>query len=139
LPAAQEIDGETARTWQSEINSPAYYDNCKADLQDAIEAMKLSGAENYFIKKGWFEDTLLGFTPKNAIAILRLDADWYQSTKICLEKLYPFLAPQALIIIDDYYTWDGCSKAVHDFLSEQKLSDRIYCTKEGIAYIIKKK
>jgi len=137
LPLAEEIDGEKARNWQQDTKSSIYYNNCTASVDYAIEAMHLAGIKNAIIVKGWFKNTLENFIFPNQIAILRLDADWYSSTKICLEKIYPFLAERALIIIDDYYAWEGCSKAVHDFLSEHQLSDRIHTSKEGVAYITK--
>jgi hypothetical protein len=50
------------------------------------------------------------------IAVLRLDADWYESTITCLTHLYPHIAPGGIVIIDDYKEWDGCARAVHEFL-----------------------
>lgn len=66
---------------------------------------------------GWFQDTL----PKDAasigpIAILRLDGDWYASTKICLSYLYQNVVKGGFVIIDDYGYYDGCRKAVDEFL-----------------------
>ena len=55
----------------------------------------------------------------------------------CLEGLYKYVAKGGVIIIDDYYTWPGCSKAVHDFLSRNQLSDVIRHTQGGVCYIIK--
>jgi O-methyltransferase len=66
---------------------------------------------------GWFQDTL----PKDAasvgpIAILRLDGDWYASTRICLSHLYENVVKGGFVIVDDYGTYDGCRKAVDEFL-----------------------
>lgn len=49
------------------------------------------------------------------ISILRLDTDWYESTKIELEVLYSRLVSGGFLIIDDYGHWDGCKKAVDEF------------------------
>ena len=69
---------------------------------------------------------------------MRLDADWYSSTATCLNYLYDKVIPGGLIIIDDYYAWDGCSKAIHDFLSKNKLDDRVRQFRgKKIGYIIK--
>ena len=65
---------------------------------------------------GWFTYTL-GIAHIPEIAILRLDADLYESTRICLEKLYQYVVPGGTVIIDDYLL-DGCKKAVHDFERE---------------------
>jgi O-methyltransferase len=51
---------------------------------------------------GWFKDTLPSKDWTSRIAILRLDADLYESTKICLEWLFPLLSPAGWLIIDDY-------------------------------------
>lgn len=47
--------------------------------------------------------------------MLRLDGDWYASTKICLEYLYNKVEIGGVVIIDDYYTYEGCRKAVNEF------------------------
>lgn len=125
LPAAKQIDGASAIKWQNNTDSPAYYDNCAAGKEFAISAMKLAKAKRFELFPGWFNDTVPQFNPNEPIALLRLDADWYDSTTICLESLFKKVAPGGLILIDDYYTWDGCSKAVHDFLSRNSMAERI--------------
>lgn len=50
------------------------------------------------------------------IAILRLDVDWYDNTRACLEALYPRLVPGGVLLIDDYNHWQGCIKAVDEYL-----------------------
>ncbi len=51
------------------------------------------------------------------ISVLRLDTDWYASTKIELEVLYPRLSPGGIIILDDYGHWGGARKAVDEFFA----------------------
>jgi O-methyltransferase len=51
------------------------------------------------------------------IALLRLDSDWYESTRECLEYLYPKVAKNGVIVIDDYGSWKGCRRAGDEFLS----------------------
>lgn len=138
LPQAQDIDGKAIKTWQANKTSPAYYDNCKAEESFAQEAMKRSGAKNFHIKRGWFDKTMPDFPPEQQIAILRIDADLYDSTLLCLKNLYKYVAKGGCIIIDDYYTWEGCSKAVHDFLSQSKSADRIYQYYNDVCFIAKK-
>lgn len=50
------------------------------------------------------------------IAILRLDTDWYESTKFELEHFEPHVAPGGFVIVDDYGHWQGSRKAVDEFL-----------------------
>ena len=125
LPPARTVDGKAARDWQADAGSATYYDNCRAPIGFAERAMKLSGVPYYHIIKGWFSTTLPEFIPPCPIAVLRLDGDWHESTMIVLENLYKYLAPGALVIVDDYYAWDGCSRAIHDFLSQNKSATRV--------------
>jgi O-methyltransferase len=136
LPNAQKIDGQGALEWQANTKGIEYHDNCSAKPQYAEDAMALSGAKCFHLVKGWFSETLLTFVPPAPILLLRLDADWYDSTMTCLRALYPYVSSGGLIILDDYYTWDGCSRAVHDFLSETSSTDRIF-SRNGICFIRK--
>lgn len=77
--------------------------------------------EDLVFHVGWFQDTV----PKAAklvdqIALLRLDGDWYESTKICLEGFYQKVVPNGFVVIDDYGTFSGCRKAVDEFLERIK-------------------
>ncbi len=138
LPDAKPIDGAGATAWQQDKESPFYFENCRANEQDAAIAMRISGATKFHIVKGWFEKTLPDFPAGTPIAILRLDGDWYESTMACLENLYRHVIPGGIIIIDDYHTWDGCSRAVHDFLQRNGLNDRICQWGDDVAYIRKR-
>lgn len=137
LPEAKQIDGEAAIDWQNDSKSENFYDNCTASEFDANEAMKLSGVKTYSLHKGWFSETIPSFTSDLPIALLRLDGDWYDSTMTCLESLYDHVSPGGIIILDDYHTWDGCSRAVHDFLSRRSATERIR-EFSGICYIEKR-
>jgi O-methyltransferase len=137
LPKAKYIDGATAIKWQKDTNSPLYFDNCKAEISYAQKAMEMSGVTQYTIKQGWFSKTLKKNSFPQPIAILRLDADWYESTMECLTALYDYVASGGIIIVDDYYAWDGCAKAVHKFLSKKNDASRIYRSNDGVCYIVK--
>lgn len=65
---------------------------------------------------GAVEDTLCGGSVPEQIALLRLDTDWYASTKIELEVLWPRLVKGGILIVDDYGHWQGARKAVDEFL-----------------------
>jgi hypothetical protein len=136
LPPAREIDGEGALRYQRETTSPGYFDNCRADESFAIAAMKLANHNDYVIYKGWFENTLSQYND-GPISILRLDGDWYDSVKACLDVLYPHVSVGGLVIIDDYYPWDGCARAIHDYLSQHKLASRIRQWNGQVAYLLK--
>jgi O-methyltransferase len=135
LPKAKEIDGKAALDWQANTSSEAYYSNCMAEMSFAEKAMSMAGSRPIF-HRGWFNETIPNFRPGQPITILRLDGDWYESTMTCLKHLYPYLENDGLLIIDDYFAWDGCSKAVHDYLSSIKSNSRIR-TNGYLCYIIK--
>ena len=83
-------------------------------------------AENVYFYKGKVEDTL----PEKSvgkIALLRLDTDWYESTKHELEVLYDKVVERGVLIIDDYGHWSGSKKAVDEFIEKRKL--RIFLTR----------
>ncbi len=139
-PAREDLDGTAAVAWQSNSKSPTYYNNCTAAEEEAAAAMKLSGATSFSLVKGWFNETLPGFNLPCEIAILRLDGDWYDSTRVCLEKLYPHVAPGGIVIIDDYYNWDGCARAVNEFVSGLAAPNavpRLRQFRDRVAYLVK--
>ncbi len=77
-------------------------------------------SEKIKIHKGLFQDTL----PLNtieSISFLRLDGDWYSSTRICLEYLYPKVTYGGIIVIDDYSAYEGCKKAVDEYLVSNQI------------------
>jgi hypothetical protein len=57
----------------------------------------------------------------DAIAVLRLDTDWYRSTYHELTHLWPRVVAGGIIIVDDYGHWAGAKKAVDQFFSERGL------------------
>lgn len=71
--------------------------------------------------KGKVEDTIPGSIPEK-IALLRLDTDWYESTKHELEFLFPLLAKGGVLILDDYGHWAGAKKAVDEYFTSHKIS-----------------
>ena len=137
LPEAKTIDGEDAIAWQSNPNGINYHDNCKAEKDYVASLMENLNCTNTSIYEGWFEDTIPQTNIKD-IALLRLDADWYESTKICLDFLFDNVIEGGLIILDDYFAWDGCSRALHDFLSERKAIERINSCHNYFCYLIKR-
>jgi O-methyltransferase len=66
---------------------------------------------------GMVEDTTPGEAPET-IAILRLDTDWYASTKHELQHLYSRLSPGGVLVLDDYGDWEGARKATDEWLAE---------------------
>ena len=70
------------------------------------------------IHRGWFQDTVAPAAAAiGPLAILRIDGDWYESTKVCLEGLYDNVVDGGFVIVDDYGTFSGCRKAVDEFFA----------------------
>lgn len=88
--------------------------------------------------KGWFQDTV-PLSPKEIkqIALLRLDGDWYESTKVCLEHLYPMLSDGGVVVIDDYGYNIGCHNAVHEYFTLQKIHPLLSYVNKSCRYFIK--
>jgi len=137
LPAAREIDGKEALAWQRDVNAPGYFDNCRAEESYVLQAMKLAGHKKYQTYPGWFDETIPEFGD-HSVAIWRLDGDWYDSIMVCLDHLFPKVVEGGIVLLDDYYTWDGCAKAVHDYLSKTESPSRVYQWDNQIAYLVKK-
>jgi hypothetical protein len=76
--------------------------------------------------EGWFQDTVPAAAQSiESLAILRVDGDWYESTKICLEGLYDRVVEGGFVMIDDYGMFVGCRQAVDEFLADRGISRSI--------------
>jgi O-methyltransferase len=98
----------TARVW------------AEASLEDVREGMAETGypAERIHYHVGKVEETIPADAPET-IALLRLDTDWYESTRHELEHLYDRVPHGGVIIADDYGSWQGARKAVDEFLEQR--------------------
>jgi O-methyltransferase len=70
--------------------------------------------------KGRVEDTIPANAP-HSISLLRLDTDWYESTRHELAHLFPRLSPGGVLIIDDYGWWKGARQATDEYLKQHRL------------------
>jgi predicted O-methyltransferase YrrM len=89
---------------------------CYSPLDEVRTNLASTGypAERVRFVQGKVEDTLPGAAP-DQIAILRLDTDWYESTRHELEHLFPRLSVGGVLIIDDYGAWEGARRAVDEY------------------------
>ncbi len=95
---------------------------CRAPLEMVQRAVRSTGynPDKIHLIKGKVEDTVPGAAPTK-IALLRLDTDWYESTRHELEHLFPRLSPGGVIIIDDYGHWQGARRATDEFLAQHNI------------------
>ncbi len=106
------------KTKKSEDSS----DWCFASLNEVKKNIMKTGysSEKIHFIKGKVENTLPEYVPKQ-IALLRLDTDWYESTKHELIHLFPKLVSGGVLILDDYGHWEGAKKAIDEYISQNKI------------------
>ncbi len=117
--AVEDKEVRASERWSKEERSDRN-DWCYANVADVRNNLKQTGypEDKFVLIEGKVEDTLPSQSPE-AIALLRLDTDWYESTKHELRHLYQRLSEHGVLIIDDYGSWAGAKKAVDEYFSEQ--------------------
>ena len=97
---------------------------CLADLSDVQTNMRRTNFpdEKICYIKGKVETTIPSTVLRENICLLRLDTDWYESTKHELTHLFPRLENGGILIIDDYGHWEGCRKAVDEYFLENNIN-----------------
>lgn len=95
---------------------------CRCGLETVKQTLRETDYPESMLRfvKGKVEDTLPLEAPET-IALLRLDTDWYESTRCELEILFPKLVPGGVLIIDDYGHWQGCRKAVDEYFAKHNV------------------
>lgn len=95
---------------------------CEADLESVRQTVLGVGypVENIHLVEGKVEDTIPGQAPQQ-IALLRLDTDWYESTRHELEHLFPRLVRGGVLILDDYGHWQGARRATDEYFRQQNI------------------
>jgi O-methyltransferase len=128
--------GEPAMTEFSRMKkrNEGWCEASKGDVSSNLASSRYP-AENIHLIEGRVENTIPEAAPA-AISLLRLDTDWYESTRHEMEHLFPRLAPGGVLIIDDYGHWAGSRKAVDEYFATndvQMLLNRIdYTGRIGI-------
>lgn len=93
---------------------------CYASLDDVranFERAGLLSAEVVFVQGDVTETLARAENLPSQIALLRLDTDWYESTRAELEILYPLLVTGGVLIVDDYGYWTGARKATDEYFA----------------------
>ena len=116
------FDGTPAAQLLAEVEKKEGAGNywCVAGLEDVRRNMESTGypMSKVHLVKGRVEDTIPAQGPAK-IALLRLDTDWYESTKHELDHYYSRLTKSGVLIIDDYGHWQGSRRAVDEFFAAQ--------------------
>lgn len=139
LPEPTTEDYELGKT--GHFIRPLPKGSCLGTIEQVSELMftKLKFANNEVnLIKGWFQDTVPVTKNKiGPIAILRLDGDWYESTKVPLENFYDQITEGGYIIIDDYLTCFGSRKAVDEYLHNNNIQTKINLDGRGGVWFMK--
>jgi len=114
MPDTTEEDREAAR---AEVGTTV------GNIQKVIQVLKMVNADLTRVHtiKGWFDDTFPSVKIER-IALLNIDADWYESVKLCLNTFYDAVTPGGYVSIDDYGHWPGCKRAVDEFFATRNLT-----------------
>ena len=129
MPKPEEMDrsftGEHAQgQFQASATDEDSSSWCHSPYDEVKQNMLSIGypEERIHLVKGKVEDTLPSGFPEQAIALLRLDTDWYSSTHQELLHLYPLLVKRGVLIIDDFGHWEGAQKAVLEYFDEHDVN-----------------
>ncbi len=135
IPPPGPDDGEDAHRRYAEIRSgdskglggDTYY-GYRDGLRDQVLAnLRRFGlaADAHAIRAiaGLFEATL---HPEGPIALAHVDCDWYDSVRVCIERIGPRLAPGGIVIFDDYSSYSGCRRAVDEWRAKDPTLEVVF-------------
>lgn len=107
LPAPGEQDGVMAKPYAGQL---------VGSVESVREVLKKVGfpLDRAVLRQGSFRETFTAPLPER-IALLHIDADWYDSVLFALETLYPLVTEGGVIVLDDFGHWEGARKAFYDF------------------------
>lgn len=107
--------------WQQHRKTDETSDWGYVSIDEVRENMARTGypMENVFLVKGMVERTAADNCPEE-IALLRLDTDWYESTKVALEVFYPRLVTSGVLVVDDYGHYQGQRQAVDAYFADKQ-------------------
>ena len=96
----------------------------EASRQDVLGLLRRLGMNMnrlVTINEGWFHYTVPATSQRiDTIALLHLDCDWYESTKVCLEHLYPKVVSGGFVYVDDYGYWPAVQQAIEEYFWKRK-------------------
>lgn len=117
---------DVAVKWERSRRPDRTSDWCRSPLDECRRNVESTGIapERLNFVKGRVEDTLPRIVP-DKIALLRLDTDWYDSTRHELVHLFPRLAEGGVLILDDYGHWEGQRRAMDE-----------YCRDHGVTLLL---
>lgn len=113
MPPSAEIDGPEAPSWVGNLKS-------SAPRVERLLRRTRADLSRVRIIPGLFQNTFPTVRIPQ-IALLNVDADWYESVKLCLDTFYDSVVPRGFVSFDDYHAWPGCRLAVDEFFKTRGL------------------
>jgi hypothetical protein len=116
-----DVDGQLANDYIARYGDDGRW--CYAGEEEVLRtfARHAIPARMLRVVRGDVARTLREQDAPRHVAILRLDTDWYASTSVELEVLYPRLARGGVLIVDDYGHWAGARRAVDEYFAAEPL------------------
>lgn len=138
-PVFHMTNDEVIKHWETQqnenINEWCY---CSLEnVKDNVYKTNYPTDKLHFIKGDVMETLLEEQNIPDKISILRLDTDWYESSKFELEKLYHNVVDGGIVILDDYFHWDGQRRATDEFFQENNIKKEIFKNNKQTGYFIK--
>jgi hypothetical protein len=108
------------------LSGDTYY-GYQTDLKDKVKGNLqryglMPESNNIHLIEGLFENTL---KIQESVAFAHIDCDWYDSVQICIDEIAPRISKGGVMVFDDYSSYDGCKKAVDQFLAENKSNFKV--------------
>jgi predicted O-methyltransferase YrrM len=135
IPPPGASDGEDAHRRYEEIRagrSAGLGGNTYYGYMDDLHAQVIANLQRFGLDPrrhaidthpGLFEDTL---HPRGPVAFAHVDCDWYDSVRVCIERIGPQLAPGGMIVFDDYSSYSGCKRAVDEWLARDRALTTVF-------------
>lgn len=117
IPAPGPKDGPLASQYEGQL---------RGSIETVQEVLQRAGfpLERAVFRKGLFKETFKEPLP-HRVALLHIDADWYESVLDSLRTFYPLIPTGGIIVLDDFGHWEGAREAFYDFCLEQKIKPLI--------------
>ena len=119
---------EVHATWKAAVINETTNNWCYTPLEQVQARLASTGYPQdklHYVVGDVMETLKDKSTIPEKIAILRMDTDWYQSSKYELEQMYDNVVSGGVVIFDDYYHWDGQRRAADEFFASRGLTPNI--------------
>ncbi|MDD5449335.1 MAG: macrocin O-methyltransferase [Candidatus Omnitrophica bacterium] len=113
IPPPTEKDGSLAKDYEGKLKG-------SIDKVNKVLTQVNFPLERIIFRKGNFKDTFQNPLP-NKVALLHIDADWYESVLDSLRTFYSLVSEGGVVILDDFGYWEGARQAFYDFCAEYKV------------------